>query len=1204
MWLVKNSLTFVSLLALVFVAACDGTKTTPGTDALTDAIAADDDLITDDLIPDEEEPDEADIDTKPDPDKVDTDKVDVDAKDEDVTDDDIVTGPCSPNPCAEMDGSDGECTVDDETYICGCLMNYTWDAEEKGCVANVRRTDCANIPGNAHGTGDNADGKFEQTWDGENWLPGSVVCTWECDTNYSLNEEETGCLADTQRTDCTNIPANAHGVLDNADGKFQQVWNGENESWEPASFTCTWACDDNYTKNGEVCDPYTRRSTCTNSLPDNAHWVAPNADGKFVQTWNGATDEWEPETFSDCAWECDENYNDDDENGTCVADTRRTDCVSAKPAHSHYSGDNDDDKFEQTWDAGINDWAPAFFTCEWTCDENYTLDTMGPTCDPDVRPTTCTNSLPDNAYWIDPNENGTFDQIWDGDLNEWLPATFDCAWECNEHYTKEGLVCDPKTRRTDCVSAKPDHSYYSGDNGDGKFEQVWDGGIEDWTPAPETVTCEWECDKGYPINEAEDDCIFQPVIYVNHAATGGENDGTSWADAFIDLSDALDMIVTGQEIWVAKGTYKPSRCPYAETCDDKEKTFLLFSDMGVAFVLYGGFDGTETTRAERDWAVNETILSGDIIGDDAWDDINHEWTDRDDNVYRVLVFDPVYPDNTLLLDGFTVSGGHAVAADFNLQRGGGLSSTNHAITIHNCYFTGNTSLNSGGAIFALDGTLTVEDSYFYRNTVGSVASGSGGAVSSLGSPLTVTTSTFEENYAGDAGGAINHGAGDVTIAGSSFINNQADGYSAALSIGNAASVTITDSDFIGNIGGFGGAIGINTTTSVTIDSCYFEENEATDSSGSGGAMNVGADNLEISDSQFISNSAERGAAISLWTVTEATMSSVTFTTNDGGAIYANESALTIDGATFTGNTGTRSSAIDIANASSLSMTDSLFQSNNAGKLMAIEDSLSFSLNRCSFLANNGMISSNGSTPMEVIACEFVGNHADAGGAINAGGSPIVIRACRFKDNAADLPPIHGNEIFAGWGGALAMMGGSQLIVNSIFEGNTANGFGGAAVFIMTAPQIVNCTFNGNTDDTGDGIAFIAANGTIDNTIVWDDIAEYQEITVGEDVYNVGPSNPTFSYSDVKDSGGSGNDCGPGGDEYCWVLPFGTDGGGNIDADPLFVGSGADPLYLQAGSPCVDTGSNALVPEGVLYDILGTGNDRIQNDIVDMGAYEQ
>ena len=38
MWLLRNFLTLVFMFSLVFLAACDGTKTTPGTDALTDLV--------------------------------------------------------------------------------------------------------------------------------------------------------------------------------------------------------------------------------------------------------------------------------------------------------------------------------------------------------------------------------------------------------------------------------------------------------------------------------------------------------------------------------------------------------------------------------------------------------------------------------------------------------------------------------------------------------------------------------------------------------------------------------------------------------------------------------------------------------------------------------------------------------------------------------------------------------------------------------------------------------------------------------------------------------------------------------------------------------------------------------------------------------------------------------------------------------------
>lgn len=82
---------------------------------------------------------------------------------------------------------------------------------------------------------------------------------------------------------------------------------------------------------------------------------------------------------------------------------------------------------------------------------------------------------------------------------------------------------------------------------------------------------------------------------------------------------------------------------------------------------------------------------------------------------------------------------------------------------------------------------------------------------------------------------------------------------------------------------------------------------------------------------------------------------------------------------------------------------------------------------------------------------------------------------------------------------------------------------------------------------------------------------------------------------------------------------GWPGTGNINADPLFMGT--DDFRLQANSPCIDAGSNNLVPaditdidddgntaEPIPFDIAG--HPRIADGngdgvaVVDMGAYER
>ena len=75
--------------------------------------------------------------------------------------------------------------------------------------------------------------------------------------------------------------------------------------------------------------------------------------------------------------------------------------------------------------------------------------------------------------------------------------------------------------------------------------------------------------------------LAQRVVYVDASATGVGN-GTSWADAYRQVFQALAAAVAGDEIWVAEGVYKPT------TGTSREATLQLLS--GVA--LYGGFAGT------------------------------------------------------------------------------------------------------------------------------------------------------------------------------------------------------------------------------------------------------------------------------------------------------------------------------------------------------------------------------------------------------------------------------------------------------------------------------------------------------------------------------------------------------------------------------------------------------------------------------------
>ena len=84
-------------------------------------------------------------------------------------------------------------------------------------------------------------------------------------------------------------------------------------------------------------------------------------------------------------------------------------------------------------------------------------------------------------------------------------------------------------------------------------------------------------------------CLFTvtvsgQTIYVDGSASG-DNNGTSWADAYTSLHDALDSATDGSEIWVAAGTYQPG----SDTSD--------YFTVGTELSLYGGFDGSDYTIA-------------------------------------------------------------------------------------------------------------------------------------------------------------------------------------------------------------------------------------------------------------------------------------------------------------------------------------------------------------------------------------------------------------------------------------------------------------------------------------------------------------------------------------------------------------------------------------------------------------------------------
>ena len=135
--------------------------------------------------------------------------------------------------------------------------------------------------------------------------------------------------------------------------------------------------------------------------------------------------------------------------------------------------------------------------------------------------------------------------------------------------------------------------------------------------------------------------VYGKIIYVDDDAIGA-NDGTSWADAYVYLQDALadaNYLEKPVDIMVAQGVYKPDQGAN-QTPGDREASFRLING-GVT--LKGGFAGyVEPDPNANDRDRYKTVLSGDLNGDDPqiqkrWRIIGNVMLLAEDAAKRVLV---------------------------------------------------------------------------------------------------------------------------------------------------------------------------------------------------------------------------------------------------------------------------------------------------------------------------------------------------------------------------------------------------------------------------------------------------------------------------------------------------------------------------------------------------------------------------------------
>ncbi|NLX15003.1 MAG: hypothetical protein GXY44_15320 [Phycisphaerales bacterium] len=235
----------------------------------------------------------------------------------------------------------------------------------------------------------------------------------------------------------------------------------------------------------------------------------------------------------------------------------------------------------------------------------------------------------------------------------------------------------------------------------------------------------------------------QTVWYVDDDASGA-NDGTSWTDAFVELQSALAVAASGDEIRVAQGIYKPDyNVNTGMRTGNRTMSFQLIN--GVA--IKGGYAGVGSADPDaRDFTVYETVLSGDLAGNDTDDSAYHggpDFVHAIENSYHVVTTSGT--DITAILDGFTITGGYAYGSGVN-RHGAGIYNISGSPRILNCTIRANASDSNGGGMYNADGDPTLINCQFIRND-SKVGVGSGGGLFNTNSHPTIINCSFLGNWA-------------------------------------------------------------------------------------------------------------------------------------------------------------------------------------------------------------------------------------------------------------------------------------------------------------------------------------------------------------------------------------------------------------------------------------------------------------------------
>ncbi|WP_147676031.1 T9SS type A sorting domain-containing protein [Algibacter pacificus] len=735
------------------------------------------------------------------------------------------------------------------------------------------------------------------------------------------------------------------------------------------------------------------------------------------------------------------------------------------------------------------------------------------------------------------------------------------------------------------------------------------------------------------------------ILYVDKNTSSGSANGNSWTNAIPELSDALvwakqnedpSWATTPLQIWVAQGTYTPGTL--------ETDSFVI----PEGTTILGGFNGTETTADARNWAENPTILSGDL---------NNSLTENPGDSHTIVTM----VGNNAEINGFYIQWGYADDLTENsptfIGRTGAGVYNNGNNKIFNCSIRSNHAVVGAGLV-SYGGTLEIINTLFNSNATNN----NGGAISAESGTINITNCTIANNNSNNGGG-VHFYNGSINATNTIFTNNS--GTNGNINDDGPGTGTANYCLFYNGTSGNNGNLPPNITGSNNIentDPLYTNDYQlnayspAIDAGSNTAYTNAGGDlnnDLDLVGNPRINNSTiDIGAYEFQNYCINSSSDSIIYVdanatgTNDGrswtNAFTDIETALAIQDCGFTGEIRVaggqtfKPSTSRLCTGGCSSPRDYYFLIQNdiqiKGSYNVSNDTQDYS-NPTILSGDVGVLDNNSDNTLRVVVTTNLTNAALLDGFTitqgNANGiKQAVINGQSINNFNGGGMQNHGNPTISnfrfvnnsttGKGGGMSNVSASPSIINTIFVGNSAK-YGGGLYNIGASPTIINTVFVENSAEEGGGIHNFSSSPSIINTTFYGNTttenrgggmvnSPSSEVTLHNSVFYANGNdihNSSVYPAAIINSNSINNFS-----ETSYLLGNSELSFTQLTSDPFINksnpigndgiwGTQDDGLYPANQGVLVNAGDNSFNTEST--DI--TGNPRILNTIIDVGAYE-